>query len=193
MKALRTCLFAFALGLTACQFTFAQVDYIAEVQRLADEAGQRANMHAMNAVNAYRQETGDWSTPDQQVYNYLVAESQRQNPGFYADLQQRERAFQQQQQAYVANSNAVLDGMFNSYMNRSNSDYQSHQRFIREGIYERSLYTNGNGNVYEMPWYSPGNIYQASDGSTFIQDNTGQYYQYENPGWSSEMYNYYGG
>ena len=192
MKALKICLFAFALGLTACQFTFAQVDYLAEVQRMADEAGQRANMHAMNAVNAYRQETGDWSTPDQQVFNYLVAESRRQNPGWYADLQQREQAFQQQQQAYVANRNAQMDASFNGYMDRSNSQYQSHQRYIREGIYERSLYTDGYGNTYEMPYYSPGNVYQANDGSTFIQDNSGQYYQYDNSGWESPMYNYGG-
>ncbi len=192
MKALKTCLFAFAMGLTACQFTFAQVDYVAEVQRLADETGQRANMHAQNAVNAYRQETGDWSTPDQQVYNYLVAQSQRQNPGFYADLQQREQAFYQQQQAYVANNNAAHDSLYNSYMDRSNSQYRSHQRFIREGIYERSLYTNGNGNVYEMPYYSPGNVYDANDGSTFIQDNSGQYYQYDNSGQGSEVSDYDG-
>ncbi len=191
MKFLNLCLFAIALTCCSCQNTFAQ-DYIGYVEQLAAEAGQRAQMHAQNAIQAYRQQTGDWSTPDQQVFNYLVAESQRQNPGFYADLQQREQAFQQQQQAYVANSHAVLDGMYNGYMARSQTQYQGHQQYVREGIWERSLYTNGNGNVYEMPYYQPGNIYQSPDGSTFMQNANGQYYQYDNYGWSSPMY-YYGG
>ncbi len=190
MKVFKSILLAFALGLLACQFTYAQVDYVAQVQRLADEAGQRANMAAQNAVNAYRQQTGDWSTPDQQVYNYLVAESQRQNPGFYADLQQREQAFQMQQRAYAENRNAILDGMHNSYMARSESEYAAHQKYVREVIREQSLYTGSGGNVYELPYYHPGQVYEANDGSTFVQDNGGQYYQYDNSGWETEMSDY---
>ncbi|EGV32872.1 hypothetical protein ThidrDRAFT_0992 [Thiorhodococcus drewsii AZ1] len=164
-------------------------DYIGYVEQLAAQAGQQAQMHAQNAISAYRQQTGDWSTPDQQVLDYLTALSRQQNPGFYADLQRREQAFQAQQQGYVNNSNAVLDGMFNSYMDRSQQQYQGHQQYIREGIHERSLYTNGN-DVYEMPYYAPGNVYEANDGSQMTQDQYGQYYQYDPNGWETEMQEY---
>ncbi len=164
-------------------------DYIGYVEQLAAEAGQRAQMHAQNAVSAYREQTGDWSTPDQQVLDYLVALSREQNPGFYADLQRREQAFQVQQQGYVNDSNAVLDGMFNSYMDRSRQQYIGHQQYVREGIHERSLYTNGT-DVYEMPYFSPGTVYEGFDGSEMIQDDYGQYRQYDAYGWGTELEEY---
>ena len=182
MNATRRCLLAFFLGVALCHAAYGQ-DYIGYVEQLAADAGRRAQMHAYDAVQSYRQQTGDWTTPDQQVFDYLVAESRRQNPGFYADLQQRERAFQQQQWVYTQNSNAILDGMYNSYMATSQWQHNAHQQYVREGIWERQYYTNGYGNVYELPYYDPGNVYQTSDGSSFIQDQSGNYYQYDSSGW----------
>ena len=189
MRILRTVLIVLSLGLFANLPAHGQ-DYIAMVEQMAQDAGRRAEMYARNAIQIYRQETGDWSTPDQQVWAYLDALARQQNPGFYADLQRREQRFQQQQQAYVANSNAILDQMYNSYMDRSARQYAGHQRYIREGIWERSLFTNGNGNLYSLPYYSPGTIYQSNDGSMFIQDNAGQYHGYDGNGWRTNLYDY---
>lgn len=88
-------------------------------------------MHAQNAITMYGQQTGDWSTADQQILARLDAMSRQQNPGFYSDLQQREQAFHAQQGAYVNDSNAVLDGMYNGYMDRSATQYQGHQDYTR--------------------------------------------------------------
>jgi hypothetical protein len=166
-------------------------DYIGYVEQLAAQAGQQARMHAQNAIMAYRQQTGDWSTPDEQVFAYLDAMARQQNPGFYADLQAREQAFQAQQQAYTGNSNAILDGMHQGYMERSEMQYQGHQDYVRGGIWDRSLYTDG-ASVYEMPYYEPGVVYEGYDGSTMIQDEFGQYRHYDAYGWGTEMDQYYG-
>ncbi|MCF7983494.1 MAG: hypothetical protein K9L70_03745 [Thiohalocapsa sp.] len=188
MSPLKPFLLALAIGPSAWQLASAQ-DYVGYVEQLAAQAGQQAQMHAQNAIQLYRQQTGDWSTPDQQVLAYLDAMSRQQNPGFYSDLQQREQAFQAQQGAYVNNSNAVLDGMYNSYMDRSAMQYQGQQDYVREGIWERSRYTDGNA-VYELPNYQPGQVYEGYDGSTMIQDDYGQYQHYDAYGWQTEMEEY---
>jgi len=186
MKTAKILFCAFILGSSACHWACGQ-DYIAYVEQLSQNLQQQANQSAAQAVYLYRQQTGDYTSSDQEIYNYLVAESRRQNPGWYADLQRREMQFQQQQGAYVQNSNAILDNMYNGYMNRSEVDYQSHQQYVQQGIWERANYTNGNGNVYELPYYQPNTMYEATDGTQFYQDNSGQYYQYDNSGWWSEM------
>ena len=90
MISFKNSLFAIAFTISACQSVFAQeIDYIGYVEQLSEQLRQESNMHARNAINSYRQETGDWNTPDQQVLNYLMAESQRQNPAFYQQLRQR--------------------------------------------------------------------------------------------------------
>ncbi|NEX21101.1 hypothetical protein G3480_12395 [Thiorhodococcus mannitoliphagus] len=188
MNRIKPFLLALTIGPCAWQAANGQ-DYVGYVEQLAAQAGQRAQMHAQNAITLYRQQTGDWSTPDQQVLAHLDALSRQQNPGFYSDLQQREQAFQTQQDAYVKNSNAVLDGMYNSYMDRSAAQYQGHQNYTREGIWERSHYTDGN-EVYELPYYQPGQVYEGYDGSTMIQDEYGQYQHYDAYGWQSEMEQY---
>lgn len=185
MNRIKPLLLALTIGSCAWQAANGQ-DYVGYVEQLAAQAGQRAQMHAQNAITMYRQQTGDWSTPDQQVLARLDAMSRQQNPGFYSDLQQREQAFQAQQRAYVNDSNAVLDGMHNSYMDRSATQYQGHQDYTREGIWERSRYTDGN-EVYELPHYQPGQVYEGYDGSTMIQDDYGQYQHYDAYGWQSEM------
>ena len=180
---------ALALGLTLLAIgsrTAQAQDYVAYVEQLAAQAGQRAQMHAQNAVRIYREQTGDWTTPDAQVFAYLDQMARRQNPGFYANLRQREQQFQMQQQQYVANSNAVLDGMYNSYMNRSNMDYRGHQQYVQQGIWEQANYTDGNS-VYQLPNYRPGQIYQSNDGSHMIQDDYGQWHHYDAGGWHSDM------
>lgn len=187
LKALALILTVSLMSATAAQAQYQ--DPYAYVDQLVAEAGQRAQMHAQNAVMAYRQQTGDWSTPDQQVFAYLDQMARQQNPAFYANLQQREQAFQAQQQAYVANSNAILDGMYNGYMARSNMQHQGHQNYIQQGIWERSNFTNGTYN-YELPYYQPGTIYEGADGSTMIQDEYGQYHHYDAGGWHSEMNEY---
>ena len=161
-------------------------DYIAYVEQLAAQAGQRAEAHAQNAIAIYRQQTGDWTTPDQQVFAYLDQLARRQNPQFYANLRQREQQFQLQQQQYVANSNAILDGMYNGYMDRANMQHQGHQQYVQQGIWERSNFSNGNG-VYELPNYQPGQLYRAADGSLMIQDNFGQWRHYDHGGWQTDM------
>ncbi|MEM7454849.1 MAG: hypothetical protein AAF456_10915 [Planctomycetota bacterium] len=173
MKAIKFCLFTFALGMIACQSASAQ-DYIGYVEQLAAQAGQRAEMHAMNAINIYRQETGDYQTSDQQVWAYLDAMARQQNPGFYADLQARENAFQMQQAQYRQYANSMLDNSYNSYMNRSNMQHQGHQNYIQQGIWERGDYS-WNGSTYELPNYDPG-FHEAYDGTTFYQDDYGDYY-----------------
>jgi hypothetical protein len=185
MRRFELLLLAAAIGPASVALAHAQ-DYIGYVEQLAAEAGQRAQMHAQNAIAAYRQQTNDWSTPDQQVLGYLDALSRQQNPGFYADLQQREQAFQAQQQAHVNNSNAILDGMYNSYMDQSRIQYDGHQQYVREGIHEQTLYTNGS-DVYALPHYEPGTAYEGYDGSTIVQDDYGQYRQYDAHGWETEM------
>jgi hypothetical protein len=80
----------------------------------------------------------------------------------------------------------VLDGMYDSYMERSATQYQGHQDDVREGIWERSLYTDGN-RVYELPHHQPGQGYEGYDGSTMIQDDYGQYRHYDAQGWQTEM------
>jgi hypothetical protein len=85
MNPLKRPLLALFIGSCAWQLANGQ-DYIGYVEQLAAQAGQQAQMHAQNAITAYRQQTGDWSTPDQQVFEYLDAMSRQQNPGFYSDL-----------------------------------------------------------------------------------------------------------
>jgi hypothetical protein len=161
-------------------------DYIAQVQQIQNELRQQADMHAAQAVQAYRQETGDWTTPDQQVFDWLVYQSRQANPGFYADLANRERAFYAQQQNYAANRNAIMDGMHQSYLNQSDSQHRSHQNFVQGVIWERSNYTDGT-NVYDLPYYQPGNVYQGQNGSMIYQDYSGQYNQYDAGGGYTEM------
>lgn len=162
-------------------------DPLEYVKQLRREVQQRADSQARQAVQLYRQETGDYSTSDQAVFDYLVAESRRQNPAWYADLKQREANFQQQQAAYSQNINSIMDNRFNSYMQRSNDQHRAHQNYVRNVIWERELYQGSNGSVYELPYYSGNNVYQASDGSTFWQNQSGQYYQYDNSGWGYPM------
>ena len=119
--------------------------------------------------------------------DYLVAESRQQNPEWYANLRQREANFQQQQSQYVADRNAQMDASFNNYMQQSQSQYQAHQDYVRGSIWERGLYTGSNNNVYELPYYQPYQSYQASDGSQFMQNGNGDYYQYDNGGWGTQM------
>ena len=138
MKTIKFFLLALILGTVATQSVQAQMDPLEYVQRLEQQFGMQAEMYARQAVEAYREETGDYDTPDLQVWNHVDAMARQQNPGFYQNLQARENAFMQQQQAYHQNSMAILDGLQSSYMNRSNSDYQSHQDYIREGIWNRA-------------------------------------------------------
>ena len=175
MKTIKFFLLALILGTVATQSVQAQMDPLEYIQRLEQQFGMQAEMYARQAVEAYREETGDYDTPDLQVWNHVDAMARQQNPDFYQNLQARENAFMQQQQAYHQNSMAILDGLQSSYMNRSNSDYQSHQDYIREGIWNRSNYSDGYGNVYELPQYDPG-YYQADDGTEFYQDEYGDYY-----------------
>lgn len=187
MSAFKSCLLALALGLVVSQTSMAQFDYIGYVGQLAAEAGQRANYHEQEAIRLYRQQSGDWSTPDQQVMAYLVAESRQQNPEWYANLRQREANFQLQQSQYVADRNAQMDSSFNAYMQRSQSQYQAHQDYVRGSIWERGLYAGDNGNVYELPYYQPYQSYEANDGSQFMQNGYGDYYQYDSNGWGTQM------
>lgn len=187
MSLCKACLLTIVVAIASYSSAYAQMDPIAYVEAMADYYGQRAAAAGNEAVLIYRQQTGDWSTPDQQVLEYLTIQSRLQNPAWYADLQQREANFQLQQSQYVANSNAALDNSFNSYMQRSQWQYQGHQDYVRESIWERSQYMGNNGNVYELPYYQPYQQYQAQDGSQFMQDQWGNYYQYDHAGWGSQM------
>jgi hypothetical protein len=53
--------------------------------------------------------------------------------------------------------------------------------------WEHNLYQGAHGSVYELPHYAGGNGYQAHDGSTFWQDNAGQYHQFDQAGWGYQM------
>jgi hypothetical protein len=192
MSLCKACLLAVVVAIASHTSASAQMDPIAYVEAIANYYGQQAAAAGNEAVLTYRQQSGDWSTPDQQVLDYLIYQSRQQNPGWYADLKQREANFQQQQSQYVANSNAALDNLYNGYMQRSQWQYQSHQDYVRENIWERSQYMGNNGNVYELPYYQPYQQYEANDGSQFTQDQWGNYYQYDNAGWGSQMYPYNG-
>ncbi len=192
MSAFKTSLLAVALGFVVSQSSMAQIDYVAYVGQLAAQAGQQAAYHEQEAIRLYRQQSGDWSTPDQQVIAYLVAESRQQNPEWYAGLRQREANFQQQQRQYVADRNAQMDSSLNAYMQRSQSQFQAHQDYVRGSIWERGLYVGNNDNVYELPYYQPYQSYEANDGSQFMQNGYGDYYQYDNSGWGTQM-NAFGG
>jgi len=188
-KSMRRAILTAALALLAiCVTTPAMAqDPMAQIQQLLDEGRQHANSQMQQAIQSYRQETGDYQNSDEAVWNYLVAESRRQNPEWYANLKQREAAFQQQQAAYVQRTNALMDMSFDGYMQRSHSQHQAHQNYIRNVIWERDLYRGSNGTIYELPYYSGGEVYQASDGSTFWQNSAGQYYQSNNWDWAYEM------
>lgn len=189
MKMILTVLIAMTFVGTIQQNASAQqVDYIGYVERLAAQAGQRAQQHARRAIQLYRQQSGDYQSSDQAVYNYLVKMSRQQNPGWYNNLKQREAAFQQQQSAYRNYANSMLDSSFNSYMQRSNQQYQSHRRYVREGIWGQQYYTCPNtGQTYQLPNYAGGNVYRSQDGSIFVQDQSGNYYRYDQNGWRSAM------
>jgi hypothetical protein len=188
------------VGFSAASQTLAQ-DYIGQVAAIQRQLQQEADMHARQAVQSYRQQTGDYSNSDQAILEYLVAESRRQNPAWYADLQQREANFQAQQAAYTQYAHGMLDQSFNSYMQRSqwqheahqnymrqsNRQHQGHQDYIRQGIWGNELYQGADGSVYELPYYAGGNRYQSHDGSTFWQDQSGQYYQYDSAGWGYNL------
>lgn len=186
-KLVKSTLLAFSALLFWGQFAVAQEDPYATINRLMEECRQRTEYHARNAINSYRQQTGDYRTPDAQVMAYLVQLSKRQNPDFYRRLRQREQAFQAQQQAYVQNANQALDNSFNSYMRRSNINYQSHRRYVREGIWERGNYTNSNGTTYQLPNYQPNTMYRANDGGTIVQDAYGNYWHYDAYGYRTPM------
>ncbi len=177
------------MGICGTDMALAQ-DPMAYIQQLQREVRERADSQMRDAIQSYRQESGDYSNSDQAVWEYLVAESRRQNPGWYANLKQREAAFQQQQAAYSQQANARMDESFNSYMQRSQSQHRAHQNYIRNVIWERDLFQGSNGMVYELPYYSGGQGYQAHDGTTFWQHPSGQYYQYDNSGWGTEMSHY---
>ncbi len=167
-------------------------DPMAQIQQIRNELQQQASSQMQQAIQSYRQESGDYQNSDEAVWNYLVAESRRQNPGWYADLKQREAAFQQRQAAYAQHTNALMDMSFNGYMQRSQSQHQAHQNYIRNVIWERDLFQGANGSIYELPHYSGGDVYQATDGSTFWQNSSGQYFQSNNWDWAFQMSPYGG-
>ncbi|MBL8891052.1 MAG: hypothetical protein JNL67_13805 [Planctomycetaceae bacterium] len=178
-----------AMAFTGTGSIWAQ-DPMAYVQQLQNELRERANSQMQQAIQSYRQSTGDYANSDEAVWNYLVAESQRQNPAWYANLKQREADFQRQQAEYSRQANLRMDQSFQSYMERSHSQHRAHQNYIRNVIWERDLYGGANGSVYELPYYSGGQVYQAPDGSTFWQDSSGQYYQTNDWNWAYEMSNF---
>lgn len=192
MSVVKSCVLTLIVAVATHSSANAQMDPIAYVESVANYYRQQAESAGNEAIQCYRQQTGDWSTPDQQVLDYLIYQSRQQNPGWYADLQQREANFQQQQSQYVANSNAALDNLYNGYMQRSQWQHQGHQDYVREAIWERSLYTGNNGDVYELPYYQPYQQYQAYDGSQFTQDQWGNYFQYDNSGWGNQMFQFGG-
>ena len=189
-----------SIGAWAASSASAQ-DHIANVAAIQRQFEQEAAMLRQQSIQSYRQQTGDYQNSDQAIYEYLVAESRRQNPAWYSGLKQREANFQAQQAAYTQHANAMLDTSFNNYMERSqwkhqahqnymqnsNWQHQGHQNYVQQGIWGNEYYQGANGTVYELPYWSGGTAYQAHDGSTFWQDQAGQYRQYDNAGWGYQM------
>lgn len=193
------------VGCWATKGALAQ-DYIEQVAAIQRHFQQQADMHGYEAVQSFRQRTGDNYSSDEAILEYLIAESRRQDPVWFENLQRREADFQAQQAAYTQYANGMLDNSFNNHMLRSQwqhdahrsymqgleQQYQAHEGYIREAIWENGLYHGSNGTVYELPHYSGGNIFQAQDGSTFWQDPSGYYRQYDNGGWAYNMTPYGG-
>ncbi|MEM7454850.1 MAG: hypothetical protein AAF456_10920 [Planctomycetota bacterium] len=176
MKAIKFCLFAIALGMITVSSASAQ-DYVGMLDQMIADIDQQNAARAQFIVNSYRQQTGDWNSSPQQILAHVEAQSRMNNPQFYNNLRQREAMFQQQQAQYRQHANAMLDNSFNSYMNRSNMQHQAHQDYVRQSIWERDNY-DWNGNTYELPNYDPG-FHEAYDGTTFYQDDDGDYYHWD--------------
>ncbi len=180
-------LIATAFTVLFSQAASAQVDYIAQVAQIRQQIAQRQNYYEQQVIQSHRQQYNDYQTPDSQILAHYVQQSRIQNPGFYQNLAAREQAFYQQQAAYTANRNAIMDSMHNSYMQRSEQQYAGHQKYIRNAIYEQSNLMDNQGNVTQLPNYNPGVVYSDSYGNQFMQNQAGQWFKADSSGYLYSM------
>ncbi len=169
----------------------AQYNTGVQLQQLHAQQLQNTEMATRKAIQAYRQQTGDYSTSDQQVVEIIWAKygpRQTPNDNFSRNLRAREDAFYQQQAKYAADRNVAMDASLAQWKDQSAQNSAGHRRFITEGIYEQGNYRNHQGEIFQMPNYQPGSVWSGGPGNTMIQDSYGQYHHFDGNGARTDMF-----
>ena len=154
-------------------------------------------------IQKWREETGDHESTDAEVMQQIQAEILRRDPQFFERLrakvarihQQGSQAsnemFQRTQRMYQDAGDSFRANMrdSNNY-HQQTMDYVSdmQSKYMRDQEDYQNPYT---GNVYRLPYGSPGSYYNSSNGQGFYHSPGGQMYQVGPYGTTTPMNPYY--
>jgi hypothetical protein len=183
-------LICLACGLSACcgQSANAQyaydpgIDVFNGLQSRNQQLQQQMDQTWQQYTNQYRQQTGDWSTPDPVLQQQVMNQYYAQNP---QALQQQMNQQQQIRRRIFGNWNdslAMRAGSWRQY----NESSDRHQRQMQNYIRSQADYVNPEtGQAWNLPYGEPG--YYRSPCSDFYQNPAGQYYHYGPGGYWQEL------
>ncbi len=157
---------------------------------IAERQGQIAAMqqeHTAWFIRYYRQNTGDYQTPDHLAFEYGInlycqrnaaecAEVHASNTALSASLHQarmNDIASWGPVNAQIAASNqSVLDGLFGGFMNRSALTSQGQSNVVQGAIHGNGTFVNPNtGTAWQLPLYpDPNYQYTAPTGEPLAFD-----------------------
>ncbi|MBL8892100.1 MAG: hypothetical protein JNL67_19145 [Planctomycetaceae bacterium] len=181
-----------------------QQDLQRRYQQTTQQLEQMEQQNRARIIQGYRQQTGDYQTPDQVVVERCMQQYYAQNPqawqqkmaddariaqGYQKIAQQRA----QDNQTYFNNMNAIHNDKVNyisnlsmtGFNNRMHSmDVQSHN--FNNMIHERSDYYNPHTGQVSNLSYHPNQI-QTHQGQHFYTDHHGQQFQLQPNGWGQRL------
>lgn len=147
-----------------------QMDPMGQMNMLMQQANQQAAQAQQQMIaqfaQYYRQQTGDYNTPDMQAADKGFQLWCQNSPAECQAVITRGQQLQAQDaqgwaqtNAQIAQTNSeILDINQAGYMNRSNMQYQGQQNYVQGAIYGESNYYGQNGSVYSLPVYPDPNM-----------------------------------
>jgi hypothetical protein len=147
-------------------------------------------------IQSYRQETGDYSTPDAQVFNYLQQQYYAQNPAAYQQKLAEDQyvaremqrinnqmhadnmaGFRARSQIISDTANEINAMSMNGHYNRMNSMDRMHTQNIN-AIYEQSRYLDPTtGQTVDLSFHP--NQWQSTNGQYYYTDGWGRQFLYQ--------------
>jgi len=133
--------------------------------------------YIQEAIDYYRYHTGDYSTPDQQAMGLGAQLWCSHNPGV-CEAALNPASYTQSNSGQVGQINSdILDIQHNGYIDRSEMQYQGHQKSVQEGIYGTTTFVNPNDNTgySDLPVNAhDGMIMQTPHGQNVMFDQASQ-------------------
>jgi hypothetical protein len=178
----------------------------AQLNQMMLDSQTRTQEAQQNLITWYRQQTGDYTTPDAQALDYAMALYCQQNPvecnqtmqqalatgqqtinNSQQNMANQQAAFEAGQQSH-AELTATYDANNQAWQQTQNAGDYSQQQYIQTNIYEEATYTNPTtGSSYSLPYYPSQNTsYQTPQGQPLTFDYaTNTWYQLDgNNTWS---------